>query len=48
MAGIAVTTTINGDTVEYLCQPDETLLDNIRRYERGEPLLNVVDRARGY
>lgn len=24
------------------------LLDNIRRYERGEPLLNVVDRARGY
>jgi carbon-monoxide dehydrogenase small subunit len=30
MAGIAVTTTINGDTVEYLCQPDETLLDVLR------------------
>jgi carbon-monoxide dehydrogenase small subunit len=30
MAGIAVSTTINGDTVEYLCQPDETLLDVLR------------------
>ncbi len=30
MAGIAVTTTINGDAVEYLCQPDETLLDVLR------------------
>lgn len=24
------------------------LLENIRRFERGEPLFNVVDRARGY
>ncbi|TIW69495.1 MAG: (2Fe-2S)-binding protein, partial [Mesorhizobium sp.] len=24
MAGVAVSTTINGDTTEYLCQPDET------------------------
>lgn len=30
MAGLAVSTTINGDTVEYLCQPDETLLDVLR------------------
>ncbi|MBM3584657.1 MAG: (2Fe-2S)-binding protein [Alphaproteobacteria bacterium] len=30
MAGIHVTTTINGDTVEYVCQPDETLLDVLR------------------
>jgi carbon-monoxide dehydrogenase small subunit len=30
MAGIAVSTTINGDTLEYLCQPDETLLDVLR------------------
>ncbi|CCV16041.1 (2Fe-2S)-binding protein [Mesorhizobium sp. STM 4661] len=30
MAGVAVSTTINGDTVEYLCQPDETLLDVLR------------------
>ncbi|TPK83061.1 (2Fe-2S)-binding protein [Mesorhizobium sp. B2-4-12] len=30
MAGIAVSTTINGDTIEYLCQPDETLLDVLR------------------
>ena len=30
MAGIAVSTTINGDAVEYLCQPDETLLDVLR------------------
>lgn len=30
MAGIAVSTTINGDNVEYLCNPDETLLDVLR------------------
>jgi carbon-monoxide dehydrogenase small subunit len=30
MAGVAVSTTINGDSFEYLCQPDETLLDVLR------------------
>ncbi|KQU83356.1 ferredoxin [Mesorhizobium sp. Root695] len=30
MAGVAVSTTINGDSVEFLCQPDETLLDVLR------------------
>jgi len=30
MAGVAVSTTINGDSVEYLCPPDETLLDVLR------------------
>ena len=30
MAGVAVSTTINGDHVEFLCQPDETLLDVLR------------------
>jgi len=30
MSGVAVTTTINDDDVEYLCQSDETLLDVLR------------------
>ena len=30
MTGIAVSTSINGDEVEYLCQPEETLLDVLR------------------
>jgi len=30
MSGVAVTTTINGDEVEFICQPDETLLDVLR------------------
>ncbi|MEM7440123.1 MAG: (2Fe-2S)-binding protein [Pseudomonadota bacterium] len=30
MAAIAVSTTINEDDVEFLCQPDETLLDVLR------------------
>lgn len=30
MATIAVSTTVNGDDVEYICQPDETLLDVLR------------------
>lgn len=30
MAGIAVSTEINGDHAEFLCYPDETLLDVLR------------------
>ena len=30
MPAIAVSTTINDDSVEFLCQPDETLLDVLR------------------
>jgi carbon-monoxide dehydrogenase small subunit len=30
MAGIAVSTTINGDDVDFLCHADETLLDALR------------------
>lgn len=30
MSSIAVSTTINDDDVEFLCQPDETLLDVMR------------------
>jgi len=30
MAGVAVSTTINGDPVDYVCEPDETLLDVLR------------------
>jgi len=30
MSGVLVSTTINGDSVEFICQPDETLLDVLR------------------
>jgi carbon-monoxide dehydrogenase small subunit len=30
MSGVHVSTTINGDAVEYVCQPRETLLDVLR------------------
>ena len=30
MSGVLVSTTINGDAVEFACQPDETLLDVLR------------------
>ena len=30
MSSIAVNTTINGDEVEFICQPDESLLDVLR------------------
>ncbi len=30
MSKVHVTTTINGDAVEFLCEPDETLLDVLR------------------
>jgi len=37
--------------VASMTQPETAaprVIENIRRFERGEPLLNVVDRARGY
>jgi carbon-monoxide dehydrogenase small subunit len=30
MPGIHVTTTVNGDRLDYVCEPDETLLDCLR------------------
>lgn len=30
MAGISVSATVNGDDIEFLCQPEETLLDVLR------------------
>ncbi len=30
MSGVLVSTTINGDSVEFFCQPDESLLDVLR------------------
>jgi carbon-monoxide dehydrogenase small subunit len=30
MSGVHVSTTVNGDPVEFVCQPDETLLDVLR------------------
>lgn len=30
MSGVHVTTTVNGDPVEYVCPPDESLLDVLR------------------
>jgi carbon-monoxide dehydrogenase small subunit len=30
MANVHVTSTINGDPVEFICEPDETLLDALR------------------
>jgi len=30
MSGVHVRTTINGDATEYLCEPEETLLDALR------------------
>ena len=34
MSEIHITTKINGDSIEYLCEPDETLLD-VLRYRLG-------------
>ncbi|MBL8895508.1 MAG: (2Fe-2S)-binding protein, partial [Rhizobiales bacterium] len=30
MSGVHVTTTVNGDEVEFVCPADETLLDTLR------------------
>ena len=30
MSGVLITTTVNGDRTQYVCQPDETLLEVLR------------------
>jgi carbon-monoxide dehydrogenase small subunit len=30
MAGVRVSTTVNGDSTTFVCEPDETLLDSLR------------------
>jgi len=43
-----VTPHIAGSGRDYIRRCAGVLVDNMRRLERGEPLLNLVDRARGY
>jgi phosphoglycerate dehydrogenase-like enzyme len=42
---VVITPHISGSTYEFL---DDLVVENVRRYVAGEPLLNVVDPERGY
>lgn len=48
MDNVMITPHISGGTPRYMDRAVELFCDNLRRYEAGEPLRNVVDPARGY
>jgi len=48
MSNVIITPHYAGSTPHYNERALAILLDNLRRYRAGEPLLNVVDKAAGY
>lgn len=48
MENVLLTPHISGGTPRYMERAVDLFCDNLRRYLAGEPLLNVVDPARGY
>ena len=48
MPNVIITPHYAGDHPGYYKEAFEVFLDNLGRYMRGEPLVNVVDRERGY
>jgi phosphoglycerate dehydrogenase-like enzyme len=48
MENVFVTPHISGNFVEYVDRVGEQFAENLARYVRGEPLLNVFDKERGY
>ncbi|GAB4322424.1 MAG: D-2-hydroxyacid dehydrogenase [Candidatus Zixiibacteriota bacterium] len=48
LPNVAMTPHTSGDTADYSYRAAELFLKNLRRYLRGQDLLNVVDKRRGY
>ena len=48
MDNVILTAHYSGDTPHYDERALEILLENLRRYSRGEALTHVVDKERGY
>lgn len=48
MENVIITPHCAGSTVQYMDRAVPIFCENLVRYRRGEPLVNVVDKARGY
>jgi phosphoglycerate dehydrogenase-like enzyme len=48
MENVLVTPHVSGNFEEYVDRIGEQFAENLARYVRGLPLLNVVDKQRGY
>ncbi len=48
MENVTITGHYAGATPFYFDRVMEIFLENLRRYQRGEPLINQVDKQRGY
>ena len=48
MPNVIITPHIGGDSDQHMERIWELFNENLRRFVRGEPLLSVVDRERGY
>jgi phosphoglycerate dehydrogenase-like enzyme len=48
LPNVILTPHVAGEMEDYWTPLVELFANNLRRFERGEPLLNVVDKAAGY
>jgi phosphoglycerate dehydrogenase-like enzyme len=48
MENVIITAHYSGRTPHYTERAMEIFLDNLERYQAGEPLRNVVDKQLGY
>ena len=48
LPNVIITTHVAGGMPDYNAQALEVFCENLRRYLAGQPLMNVIDRARGY
>ena len=48
LPNVIISPHVAGDTDQYSRRFTDLFLDNLARYQAGEPLRNVVDPARGY
>jgi len=48
MENVLITPHVSGDSTQHRRRVIGVLLENLRRFQAGEPLVNVVDKGRGY
>ena len=48
LPNVAFTPHTSGDTVDYAYRAADLFLSNLRRYLTGRPLVNLIDKRKGY
>lgn len=48
MKNVVITPHISGSTPKYMDRLVDIFIENLKRYQAGEPMVNVVDKKLGY